>query len=149
MRLVTSIQHTIRCIYYVKFACMLYGPCSIWMLNLTYAKSKRIYHVEADCIDGELSRLDKSWTGTSTISHVEYTGWCICMSNLIWFSFNTHSPNEIIFLLFLLSDERKLILKPSTFFWNEHFSQLASRIIEDQSSFVISQLFLHIIQVTR
>ena len=34
------------------------------MLNLTYAKSKRIYHVEADCIDGELSRLDKSWTGT-------------------------------------------------------------------------------------
>ena len=45
------------------------------MLYLTYAKSKRIYHVEADCIDGELNRLDKNWTGTSTISHVGYTGW--------------------------------------------------------------------------
>ena len=85
-------QESVNLIAYMKVVYLLYGPCSIWMLNLTYAKSKRIYHVEADCIDGELSRLDKNWTGTSTISHVEYTGWCICISNLIWFLFSTYFP---------------------------------------------------------
>ena len=61
------------------------------MLNLTYVKSKRIHPVEADYIDGELNRLDKSWTGTSTISHVEYTVWWIWMSIMMLFSCNTHS----------------------------------------------------------
>ena len=62
--------------YDLLYWSMLHRLCLISILYLTSAKSKRIYHVEADCIDGELNRLDKNWTGSSTISHVGYTGWC-------------------------------------------------------------------------